>query len=101
MANAVGTNVRTKRAVVHSARVIDPSNVGEKQLPSHKTAQAREIQRLKDIEAAKASQASTSTSRKRGIDEDRVSGNNLNEAEAVSSGESLQRQSKHLDLRLY
>lgn len=94
MANAAGTNVRTKRAIVHSARVIDPSNVGEKQLPSHKTAQAREIQRLKEIEATKRSQVSTSTSHKQSIEEDCASDS---EPEAVSNGQSLRQQSTPLN----
>ncbi len=48
---------RSRRVAVPSARVVDPSNIGDKQLSFHKRAQELEIQRLQDLAAEKAAQA--------------------------------------------
>lgn len=51
MATGAGVEPRSKRSGKASARVLDPVNVGKKQLSSHKAAQAEAIQKAREAEA--------------------------------------------------
>lgn len=54
---APDTFPRPKRVSAPSARVIDPQNIGEKQLSSHRAAQAQAVLRAKEEAALRAQEA--------------------------------------------
>lgn len=52
------SQVRTKRTVFPSLKVIDPANIGDQQLTSHKQAKEHETRRLQAEAAKKAKKSS-------------------------------------------